>query len=166
MSLYNHRYESAIESAKEAIRLNTNSSDGYLALANALVYAGEPSAAIDAARKAIRLDPHFTAPHLAILGLAQCELKNFHAAAETLNRSIAINPRDYFPYLTLISCYGQSDQPARAAPLIDQVETIFQREFGRGLTVDWWFRDSFPYKNRENRLRFLEGLKRAGVPES
>ena len=166
MALQNRRYDSAIESAREAIRLNANSPDGYLALARALVYSGEPAAAIEAAQKAIRLDPHFTAPYLSILGLAQCELKNFHAAAESLERSIAVNPRDYFPYLALISCYGQSGQVAAAMPLIEQVEVIFRKEFGRGLTVDWWFGDGFPYKNRADRLRFLEGLKRAGVPES
>lgn len=166
MHLYNRRYDRSVEAAERAISLNRNSPDGYLALANALVYSGKPSAAIEAARKAIRLDPNFTAPHLAILGLAQCELKNFHAAEESLNRSIAINANEYFPYLALISCYGQSNQPAKANPLINQVETIFQREFGRKLTVDWWFRDSFPYQNRDDRARFLDGLKGAGIPES
>ena len=166
MSLHNRRYDRAKEAAEQAIELNKNSSEGYLALATALVYSGEPSAAIDAARMAIRLDPHFTAPHRAVLGLAQCELKNFHAAAESLNRSIAIDANDYFSYLVLISCYGQSDQPAKAAPLIDQVDTMFREEFGRKMTVDWWSRDSFPYKNRADRLRFLDGLKRAGVPET
>ena len=166
MNLYNRRYDNAIEMAQEAIRLNANSPEGYLALAEALVYTNQPSAAIDAAQKAIRLDPHFTAPYLAIIGLAQCDLKNFHAAAESLERSIAINPENFFPYLALISCYGQSDQSSRAGPLVERAESIFRRELDRSLTIDWWFRDEFPYRNRADRLRFLDGLREAGIPEN
>ena len=164
--LYNHRYDQAIESAEAAIRLDRNSTEGYRALANALVYSGKAEQAIDVIRKAIRLDPNATGPHLEILGHAQCELRDFHAAEESLERAIELNPNDYGPYLILISCLGQSDQESKAQPLIEQVNLMFQQEFNRHLSVDWWWRDGFPYQEKNYRQRFLDGLRRAGVPES
>ncbi len=164
--LHNRRYDSAIESAERAIQLDRNSTEGYRALANALVYSGKPEQAIDVIRKAIRLDPNATGPHLEILGHAQCELRDFHAAEESLARAIESNRNDYGPYLILISCLGQSDQMAKAQPLIEQVDVMFQREFKRHMSVDWWWRDGFPYQDKSDRQRFLDGLRRAGVPES
>ena len=164
--LHNRRYDKAIESAEQAIRLDQNSTEGYRALANALVYSGKAEKAIDVIRKAIRLDPNATGPHLEILGHAQCELRDFHAAEESLERAIELNPNDYGPYLILISCLGQSEQKSRAQPLIEQVNLMFEQEFNRHLSVDWWWRSSFPYQEKSDRKRFLDGFRRAGVPES
>jgi TolB-like protein/class 3 adenylate cyclase len=164
MYLYNRRYEDAISEARRAIALNTNSPDGYLALADALLFSGQSLEAIKMANTAIRLDPNFAAPYLATQGLAQYNLRNFDEAVESLLRSIAINPKDQAPFLILIAAYGQLGQLNQASVALDQMNQLFQQEYGREFSIDL-LRDQFPFHNRLDREHLLEGLQKAGAPE-
>ena len=164
MHLYNRRYEDAISEARHAIALNTNSPAGYLALADALLFSGQSLEAIEMANTAMRLDPNFAAPYLATQGLAQYNLRNFDEAVENLQRSIAINPKDQAPFLTLVAAYGQLGQLDQASVALDQVNQLFRREFGREFSIDL-LRDQYPFQNRLDREHLLEGLHKAGAPQ-
>lgn len=164
MSLYNRRYDDAIAEAQRAIALNANSPDGYLALANALIFSGKTQEAIEMANKAIRLDPNYAAPYLSSLGLAHFDSKNYGEAADILRRSITINPKDQTPYLILIAAYGQSGEEEKALAILDQVNQFYQREYGRDFSIDW-IRGQFPYQDKLDREFFLQGLRKGGVPE-
>jgi tetratricopeptide (TPR) repeat protein len=116
------------------------------------------------ANTAIRLDPNFAAPYLATQGLAQYNLRNFDEAVESLLRSIAINPKDQAPFLILIAAYGQLGQLNQASVALDQMNQLFQQEYGREFSIDL-LRDQFPFHNRLDREHLLEGLQKAGAPE-
>jgi len=164
MHLYNRRYEDAISEAQRAIALNPNNPVGYLALADVLVFSGQSLKAIEMAIKATRLDPNYAAPYLSTLGLAHYNLRNFDEAEENLQRSIAINPKDQTPYLILIATYGQLGQKVQATVVLEQLNELFQQEYGRHFSIDW-FRGQFPFRENFDNEHFLEGLKKAGAPE-
>jgi TolB-like protein/class 3 adenylate cyclase len=165
MYLYNRRYDEAIVEARRAIALNANSPDGYLALANSLIFSGQSLEAIEMATKAIRLDPNYAAPYLSSLGLAHFDLKNYGEAADLLRRSIAINSKDQTPYLILIATYGQSGEKEKALAILDQVNQLYQLEYGRDFSIDW-IQGQFPYQDKVDREFFLQGLNKGGAPQS
>jgi TolB-like protein/class 3 adenylate cyclase len=165
MNLYNRRYAEAIAEARRAIALNANIPDGYLALADALIYSGRPQEAIEAANTAIRLDPNYAAPYLSSLGLAHFDLRNYSQAADVLQRSIAINPQDQTPYLILLATYGQLGQQQQARTVLERVNQLFQQEYGHDYRPDL-LRGQFPYQDRAAREHLLQGLQKGGAPQS
>ena len=165
MNLYNRRYEEAIAEARRAIASNANSADGYLALADALIFSGRPREAIEAANTAIRLDPNYAAPYLSSLGLAHFDLRNYRQATDALQRSIAINPQDPTPYLILVATYGQSGQRDQARTLLERINQLYRQEYGHDFYIDW-LRGQFPYQDKVAREHLLQGLKKGGAPQS
>jgi TolB-like protein/DNA-binding winged helix-turn-helix (wHTH) protein/Flp pilus assembly protein TadD len=164
MFLYNRRYEQAIEEARKAIALNPSSAIGYLALADALAFDGQPVQAIETADDAIRLDPNFPAPYLKVKGRAQFDLQQYRQAAETLRRSVAGNPEDLDATVALLASYGQSGQHDLAKKVLDQLNQKFRQERRKEFTLDSP-KNRWPYRNRQDRERLVEGLRLAGVPE-
>ena len=164
MFLYNRRYEQAIEEARKAIALNPSSATGYLALADALAFDGQPVQAIETANDAIRRDPNFAAPYLKIKGRAQFDLQQYEQAVETLRRSIAGNPEDLDTIVVLLAAYGQSGQHDQAKQTLGQLNQKFRRERQTEFTLDSP-KNRWPFRNRQDRERLIEGLRRAGVPE-
>ncbi|MDH3759696.1 MAG: winged helix-turn-helix domain-containing protein [Gammaproteobacteria bacterium] len=164
MFLYNRRYEQAIEEARKAIALNPSSATGYLALADALAFDGQPVQAIETADNAIRLDPNFTAPYLKIKGRAQFDLQQYDQAIETLERSVVGNPDDLDSMVVLLAAYGQSGQQSPAQEILERLNRKYRQERKSGFTQDSP-KTRWPYRNRTDRVRLIEGLRLAGVPE-
>ncbi|MFA9420459.1 MAG: adenylate/guanylate cyclase domain-containing protein, partial [Gammaproteobacteria bacterium] len=159
MFLYNRRYEEAITEAQRAIDLNTNNPAGYLALANAMGFAGQSIGAVEVVKKAIRLDPNYSAPYLSVLGRVQYDLGDFDEAIDNLERSVLGNPRDRKPLITLIAAYGQLGQLDKAVSAFDQLNNQLQTENKRTLTIDW-IKYLFPYREKLVREHLLEGLRK------
>ena len=164
MFLYNRRYEQSIEEARKAIALNPSSATGYLALADALAFDGQPVQAIETANDAIRRDPNFAAPYLKIKGRAQFDLQQYEQAVETLRRSIAGNPEDLDTMVVLLAAYGHSGQHDQAKQTLGQLNQKFHQDRQTEFTQDSP-KNRWPYRNRQDRERLIEGLRRAGVPE-
>lgn len=164
MLLHNRDYDQAITEAKKAIDLNPNNATGYLALAEVLSYMGRSEEAIENAKLAMRLDPNFPAPYLSVLGRAQFDMTQYQEAVITLNRAALVNPRDRRPFIVLIAALGQLGTKKQAQPLINQVNQQQIKENMRPLTIDW-LKNRWPYQSHVDRERFIEGLKKAGVPD-
>jgi len=164
MYLYNRRYEQAIEEARKAIALNPSSATGYLALAEAQAFDGQPVQAIETANDAIRLDPNFPAPYLKVKGRAQFDLQQYDQAVETLRRSVAGNPEDLDAMVALLAAYGQSGQHSLARETLDQLNQKFRQDKQTEFTQDSP-KTRWPYRDSQDRERLIEGLRLAGVPE-
>ena len=164
MFLYNRRYEQAIEEANRAIELNPSSADGYLALADALAFDGQPLQAIETADKAIRLDPNFPAPYLKIKGRAQFDLQQYEQAIETLTLSLEGNPEDLDAMVVLLAAYGNAGQQALAEEARERLDRKFREHRKARFTLDSP-KMRWPYRNRPDKERLVEGLRLAGVPE-
>jgi adenylate cyclase len=164
MHLYNRRYQQAIDEANKAVNLNPNSATGYLALADAQAFNGDPEAAIMSVRKAMRLDPNFQAPYLTVQGRAYFDLQQYDQAIASLKRAISINPDDNESLVLLLASYGQRQQKDQLVNSLEQLNRKLERENLPKFTLDWP-KNRWPYRNSEDRNRLIQGLKKAGVPE-
>ena len=164
MNLQNRRFDKAISAAEKAILLDPNSASGYLALADALSFAGQPIQAIENARKALRHDLNFPSPYLFVEGRSLYDLKQYEEAIATLKRAVAANSSSRNSLVALIAAYGQLGKLKEAGRIIEKLNNNFKKDKLPEFTIGW-LRNSWPYKNKADKERLFEGLKKARVPE-
>ena len=162
MYLYNRRFEEAIQEAAKAIDMNQNHAMGYLALANALAYSGQPGRAIENARKGMRLDPNFGAPYLEIIGRSQFDMGLYQEAVKSLQRALKFNPTDRNTLIALIASFGQMGKAAEATTTLNILQQEHQQQKLRPFTLDW-LTNRWPYRQKNSRDHLLEGLEKVGV---
>jgi len=150
-------HEEAIAEAERAISLDPNDADGYAAMADALIYSGEPEEAVDFVKKAMRLDPHNLANYLCALGLAHFDMEQYQEAASLFERAFKLNPEMGLlqrAYLAVAYAYLGQEEKARAE--LDKLEEV--REI-----YDRFAELRANYKNPKDRDRLLEGLRKVGL---
>jgi tetratricopeptide (TPR) repeat protein len=158
------RYQEAITEATRAIALDANDPIGYYAMANALIWAGNPVGGAEFIKKAMRLDPYYPADYLYFLGKAQFFKGRFDEAAATLEEVKRRFPDYDWTFFYLAATYGHQgrEQEAKSA-----IKTFNKRMTNAGAStirsLQWI--DSFPFKERKDVERLREGLRIAGVPE-
>jgi TolB-like protein/class 3 adenylate cyclase/Flp pilus assembly protein TadD len=162
MLIDEHLHEEAIFEAERAVALDPNDADSYLAMAYALIYAGKPQKAFNFVKKAMRLDPHYPAYYLFVLGLAHFVKEEFEKAVILFERALKINPENYEPLLPLAAAQALLDRKEEAAATIDKLHEVLP-------IVTLSFVKLSPvssYKNPADRDRLLDGLRKAGMPET
>jgi adenylate cyclase len=155
-------HERALAAGAQAIGIDPNDADSYIALAGALNLAGKPEEAEKLVEKAMRLNPYYPQHYLYQLGLAEFGLGNFRDAATALEKAITLNPDDRFAYRVLIAAYGHLNQSDKIERII---ETANKSWLGHDpltirATIFW-----FPFQEAADRDRFINGLRAAGLPE-
>jgi tetratricopeptide (TPR) repeat protein len=157
------RYQKAITEATRAIALDANDSVGYRAMARVLIFAGSPAEGADFIKKAMRLDPRYPPSYLLYLGFAQFGMERFEEAAASLEQSTMRNPDDEWGFLLLAATYGQLGNEQEAKSAIETFNGLRAKAgWNRPLTlqaVGIW-----PFKEKTDRERLREGLRKAGVP--
>jgi len=163
-SLYNRDYEKAMAEYLRARELNPNDSELLAEMSNLLVYVGQPKQAIDQLKKAIQLNPFHESWFVEFLGWAYEQAGMPKEAIETLEPVLDLqNPDDdqlwYLP--TLAAAYadpavGRMDDARKV------IKTILSRkpEFSISETVS-----QRPYKTKEQIDRYVNALRRAGLPD-
>lgn len=162
MLLVNRRYDAAILAAKEAIIINSNKPEGYLALADALGFSGQPGKAIEQAKIGFRLDPNFAAPYLSAIGRSQFDMGLYKQAANTLERANLIHAFDHKSLVVLLASYGQLNELEKAKSTLLNLNTIRKRLQLSPYTIDW-IQGRWPYRNKINRDQLVAGLEKAGI---
>ncbi len=151
--------EASIAAARRAIALDPNSADGYAQLANSLIYGGQPEAALKAVDSAARLNPRNPFFFRYILGRARFQMGDYEDAAAILLSVLERNP-DFFPArLTLAAAYGQL---GRADDAEWQTLEILTLQPDYSLKLESERRTFFTGADHE---RFIEGLRKAGLPD-
>ncbi len=159
--------DAAIVEAERAISLDPNDADSYVALAGALSLAGRTDQALQSVERAMRLNPHYPAFYLYQLGLARFGMGQLEEAAAALEKATALNPDDRWSLRLLLATYGllgRADDAKKTYDLIEESGKRRLRQHLDPLTIrssTFWY----PFKKREDRERFSEGLRRAGVPD-
>ncbi len=155
-------HERALAAGAQAIGMDPNDADSYIALAGALSLAGKPEEAEKLVRKAIRLNPYYPPHYLYQLGLAEFGLGNFEQAAVALEKAVKLNPDDRFSYRILLATYGHLKRYAEIGRIIKATNRSWL-----GLdpltiraTIFW-----FPFQEPVDRNRLISGLREAGLPE-
>lgn len=168
MLTHRKQHAEAVAEAGRAVAGDPNDADGYVALAGALGFAGQPGDALEMIERAIRLNPHHPAYYLYQRGLAQFAMKRLDEAATSLERALALQPSDHWSQRLLLAAYGLLGRQQHAKKLLEEIRVSDARR-GTSAHQDplavkalaFWY----PFASDEVAGQFAEGLRRAGLPE-
>ena len=162
--LYNRQHENAMASYLRARALNPNDAELLAEMATLLIYVGQPKQAIKQLREAIRLNPFHENWYLEYLGWANEEAGMPKEAIEVLEQAIDLqNPDEeqlwYLP--TLAAAYahptvGRMDDARKIVKMVLSREPEFSTSKAAA---------RYPYKTQELADRYVNALRRAGLPE-
>ena len=152
------RHEQAIAEFEKAVALNPNFTDWWFGMA--LLRAGEPTRAITVIEMHMRYDPFCSPWALGQLGLAHYMLKECSKALPPL-RELTLrlpNMRQGHVFLAAnLAQLGQLDEAHAEAAEILRIDPKY--------TIDGTQRQLALFKRTEDVEHFLDGLRKAGLPE-
>ncbi len=181
LALKKRQHDRAIAEAEQALELSPNDADALEALAEALIYSGQPSAGIESAQRAMRQNPTLLGRPLYLMGLAEFALGNSEKAIEHVERAIRQAPASKADFVGILAAaYGELG-------ITEQAQAAFDA-FGQGLlnrpNLAWtvyleskanprfhtwrriglaWSVYSYPFASREVLDRLAGGFKAAGA---
>ena len=161
VDLISKRYDNAVRRLETAIGLNPNLANAYGALGKALALTGEYDAAVTQINKAIRLSPRdpFMVYWFGHLGLAAFVDERYEDACEWGLKTIQENPRFPGGHRLLAARYGQLGRIEEAETELKEVLLLMPR-----MTADD-VRRQVPFKKPSDMERYIDGLRKAGLPE-
>ena len=156
---FDRKPDRALAEAETAIAMDANDPAGHLAMANAFLKANRSEEAVASMQLAMRLDPRFPSSYLTRLGRAQFAIGQHQQAANTLERSIGLNPEDDRAFVYLAAAYGHLGRKEEAKNAVKQANRLRAGRRWGELSLDdinfWnWMGD---------RKSLREGLAIAGV---
>jgi tetratricopeptide (TPR) repeat protein len=160
--LFSGHHDAALRRLMRAIELNPNSSfaHGYVGVVHA--FGGDAQRAIDSVREAVRLSPRdllMVIWHV-VEGWAHLSAERFDRAAESARLAISWNSAFADAHAILASALGHAGRLEEARNALAECLRHLP-----GLTVGDP-RLSRPFGREADRLRFLDGLRKAGLPEA
>jgi adenylate cyclase len=152
-------HDKAIASFERAVALDPNNAEVCSYFAEALNYYGDPERAIALTEKAVRFDP-LLPPHLAFpLGHSYFLLRRYDDAVAMIRNTIDRVPSFVVAHVFLAVVYSEVDRMLEAAA---EIETVLKLVPGYTLPLA---DERFPHRLAEAQNRFLEGLRKAGLPD-
>jgi adenylate cyclase len=156
---WRRNFDAAERAAERAVALDPNSAFGQGTLGRARHFAGRPAEAITAFETGMRLDPHFPDIGLHFLAQAQFSLKRWDEAEANFKRRVLLNPRTDESWAYLASLYGHTGRAEEARAMWEEVMRV-----NPDYSIER-MRRILPYKNPEQFEFFVDGLRKAGLPE-
>jgi TolB-like protein/Tfp pilus assembly protein PilF len=160
---FKHEYDEAAAYLEDAIRVNPSFAQAYFALGFTLIVSGRASEALPYLDRAIELsprDPHLASFH-ATRAVGHLALGELEAAERFARMATRIANANHGPFALLVSLLGLTDRTEEAQRAI---EGLLQRH--PGYTIATARSNFFFCGDRDLVERFLEGLRRAGLPEA
>ena len=157
--LWARRHDEAQSAAEKMILFNPSFAEGHTALGIILHYAGRSEEALKHFDRAVALDPLCPDMWLHFQAQATYQLGRYPEAVGLLKRRILRSPETDASRALLAACYGQMG-------LIEEARDAW-RELMR-VNPDYSVeqrRKVLPYKSPDDFARFVEGLRKAGLPE-
>ncbi len=154
-----NEHEDAIAAAQRSIAVEPSYADGYGMLAQALSHAGMLDEALEAIRAAKRLNPQYSFVYTWIEGHTKFLLGRYEEAVADLREVLERNPAFDAAHLTLAAAYGHLGMSEEALWEVDEVHTVRP-----GFSLADARRES-RYRREEDLNRYVEGLRKAGLPE-
>ncbi len=151
--------DEALMAIHKAIELKPNYAEGYGSLAMVLIYAGRADEGLEAVQTSMRLNPFNGFFVYWVLGQAYFHLERYDEAAVQFERAVEANPQFLRGHLLLAATYGQlgriedAEWEAQEALVLLPELTLRQR------------RAIVPYKKQADVERYIDGLRKAGIPE-
>jgi adenylate cyclase len=149
-------HDQAVAEYERALELNPNDADVLVESAWPLAWSGRPEEGIENAKTAMRLNPRYDDWYLWALGVAYYEGRRYEEAIATL---ASMNNRIFKSRLYLAAAYAQAGRETEARV---EVEGILERD--PESSIARWGHVQ-PYKFTADLEHFIDGLRRAGLPE-
>lgn len=152
-------YENAEKAALKSIEVSPNYADGYGLLALINNSTGHPEKAIDYVKKGMRLNPYYTWDYLYNLGRAYLETGLVDEAIAALEKARDRNENAIPVRISLTVAYIRAGRLEDAEWEVEQIQILNPAE-----TVTHT-RQSYPLLDKQQKERFLDDLRKAGLPE-
>jgi adenylate cyclase len=123
------------------------------------VFAGEPARAIEVLEANLRLDPFQNPSRLGYMGHALYMLKRYTEALPPLRECAASLPYFRIVHLWLAAAYAQLGELADA-----RIEAAKVLQLEPDFTIERRMRTAV-YKDSKDAVHFLDGMRKAGLPE-
>lgn len=154
-SLYKKRHDEALAEYARALALNPNDADIIAEHADALAYAGQPKRSVELVEKAMRLNPYYPDSYLWCLADAHNAMGRAADVVATIQRMQ--NPAEGRRLLAANLAHLGRLEEARA----ESAEVL---RLHPGFTIGQW-RHRPPYRDAAVLERYIEGLRKAGLPD-
>jgi adenylate cyclase len=154
-------HEAAIQSARRAVDFGPSDAEAYATLASVLASAGMPAEAVAAAETALRLNPKPPASTLITAGLALFLDRQYERAIEALEQARDLAPKLNDSRWHLAMAYAHA---GRIQEGMGEVRALLKQEPSHNVQFVRLMLSHFRRGDDLNRL--LEGLRKAGLPES
>lgn len=153
--LYKKQHEASLAAYERAIDLNPNDADIMAEYADALVYDGQPEKSIELFKRAMRLNPYYPDWYLWYLADAYNAMGRPEDVIATIERMH--NPAEGRRLLAASFAHlGMLDDARAQADLVLKLHPQF--------TISNWAQRP-PYKDQAILDRYMDDLRRAGLPE-
>jgi TolB-like protein/class 3 adenylate cyclase len=153
------RYDEALAENQRELDLDPNHAEGHAQRGLVLSYVGRPAEGLEAIRTALRLDPRHPFFYVWILGQAHFLLRQTEEAIAQFEKTIESNPDFVIGHMMLASAYAHAGRIDDAQWEAEEVLVLLP-DFT--LTAE---REKAAYKDPAHLEYYLEGLRKAGMPE-
>lgn len=158
--MYQKKHKQAIKAIQNAIDIAPTYADGYglLALINNQLGNGEEAARLIS--KGMKLDPHYSWDYPYILGRAYYVMGKYEDAVKTLGIALKRNEQAVNPRLFLAASYVSLGRMDDAKWEVEQI-----RIMNPDTTLSH-LRNDYPIADKALQQRFLDQLRKAGLPDA
>jgi adenylate cyclase len=157
--VYRKQHEEAIAEGERAISLDPNFAEGYARLGQILTFAGRPEEGLGSVEMALRLDPHYPPNYLDYLAQAYYAKEKHEEAIAALKKGLTRNPESMGCNLMLAVILSELGRKEEAQT---HMAEVLRHSPHASLKVQ---RERYPYKDQAVLERYLEGLRKTGLPE-
>ena len=152
-------FDKGIEECERAVALAPNSGKAHIWMGLVLHIVGRHEEAIRYAEHALRLDPIPPGWYFRILGQAYSWVGRYEEAIAAFKKSLQRAPNDRLTHLHLTTAYGWAGCLEEARTQVAEVLRITPKySVEQAKTI--------LYKNKTDRERYLDALRKAGLPET
>lgn len=158
VSIWARRHVEAVEVAEKTVLYSPSFAEGYGMLGFILNYVGRSEEAVACIERATALDPFCSDMVLHFQGQGLYQIGRYPDAVRVLTRRVDRNPDTDASRALLAAAYGQMgfvDEAREAWRGLMQVNPDYSIEQRRKV---------LPYKDPDDFERFVEGLRKAGLP--
>ena len=155
---WQREHDAALGTLERALRLNPGHCHWQVAATQ--MFAGDTDSAVETMGSYMRLDPFYPTSAVGWLGVAHCALGDLTRAHRLLREAVARSPARAMFHYWLAALLGQMGE-MEAAMAQAKVLLALQPSFAIGSVA----RPLAVFRLRDTETWFLEGLRRAGLPE-
>jgi len=153
------KYDKGIAECERAVALAPNSGKAHIWMALVLYLSGKHNEAVRHAEQGLRLDPLGPAWYLRVLGDAYSWVGRYEEAIAAFKKSLQRAPNDLITHLHLTTTYAWAGRLDSARNQVDKVLRINPK-----YSLEQVAKRSI-YRNQADQERYLDALRKAGLPE-